>query len=437
MALATACTMLPLPAKIMIRDSERLQRILIQSIFIFITVLISVMAIAWVLQKILVKEALELEADWFIQAYEKDNDFPLPRTRNLIGYLANKEDKGNLPKSLHSLQPGLHLDIKPEPNDRPLPVYVEDFSQGRLYLVFAGYNVNRLVGWFGILPVIMLLIVVYATSWIAYQLSIKAVSPVMKIAKRLRNISPDDEKIPLPTKGLRGETRELVIALDEYKQRLEVMLERERHFTSDVSHELRTPITIIDGAAQFLETETNISVKGRKRAKMIRRACRDISEIIDAFLILGREPEQLTKEDCVDVSEIAQNELAKLAPLISGKNLSFELISTSKLCLPAHRKIIAIVINNLCRNAINYSEKGTIKVTINEHGLTVEDSGAGIDEQLIPHIFGRHIRGRGVQKAGEGLGLNIVKRLCDMNNWQIEVYNLSEGGVCVSIRMLV
>jgi two-component system osmolarity sensor histidine kinase EnvZ len=74
-------------------------------------------------------------------------------------------------------------------------------------------------------------------------------------------------------------------------------------------------------------------------------------------------------------------------------------------------------------------------VVVHENGLTVEDNGPGIDEQLIPHIFDRHIRGRGVQKAGEGLGLNIVKRLCDMNHWQIALTNRDAGGVSVSILM--
>jgi len=419
----------------MIRKSERLQRLLLQAIFIFITVLISVMAIAWVLQKILVKEALELEAESFINSYQADSDFPLPRTRNLVGYLVDKQGKGDLPPNLKPLQPGLHIEVVPAPGDRPMPVYIKDFSQGRLYLVFAGYNVNRLVGLFGVLPVIILLIIVYATSWVAYSLSSKAVSPVMRIVKRLRNFSPQDEGLTLPTEGLHGETRELVLALDEYKQRLEEMLERERRFTSDVSHELRTPITIIDGAAQFLEAEQEISAKGLERSKMIRRACRDISELIDAFLILGREPEKLSEEDCVDLSEIIEDELTKLMPLLSEKQLEFKVINESKLCLPVNRRMIQIIISNLCRNAINYSESGIIRITVDDDGLKVEDSGTGIDEKLIPHIFNRHVRGRGVQQAGEGLGLNIVKRLCDINQWQINIFNRAEGGVCVSVRM--
>lgn len=416
-------------------NGERWQRVLLQGAFIFVTVLLSVSAVAWVLQKILVKQALVLEAQTFIQAYRSDPSYPLPRTRNLVGYLVDPKGRGELPQALRNLQPGLNPAVPLPEHKRPLPVYVEDFNGGRLYLVFSGYNVNRLVGLFGLLPVTLLLIIVYGTSWVAYKLSMRAVSPVLRIARRLRDSSPAQRLPELPTQGLKGETRELVLAMDEYKRRLEDLVERERRFSSDVSHELRTPITIIDGAAQFLETDSALSEKGRVRAQMIRRACKDISELIDAFLILGREPKRLSESEAIDVAEVAEAELGKLAPLLDDKPLVFQIEANSQLRVPVHRKVIEIILSNLCRNAINYSEQGVIRVRVDSEGIRVEDTGFGIDEDVIPHIFERHVRGRGAQKAGEGIGLNIVKRLCDLYHWEIRLANKEGGGVVVAIRM--
>lgn len=416
-------------------DSERWQRILLQASFIFVTVLLSVWAVAWVLQKILVEQALALEAQSFIEAHQADPEFPLPRTRNLVGYMADSQGRGKLPDELRDLEPGLNQSVTLSDHEQPLPVYVTDFSQGRLYLVFSGYNVNRLVGLFGLLPVTLLLIIVYGTSWVAYRLSARAVSPVLRIARRLRDSSPAQGAPGLSIEGLKGETRELVLAMDEYKRRLETLVERERQFSSDVSHELRTPITIIDGAAQFLEIESGLTDRGRQRAQMIRRACKDVSELIDAFLILGREPKRLADGEAVDVAEVAEAELAKLAPLVADKGIELELDAKAKLRIPVHRKVIEIILNNLCRNAINHSNGGAIRVSIDGSGLSVEDDGCGIDEDLIPHIFDRHVRGRGAQKAGEGIGLNIVKRLCDLYQWEIRLANRQEGGVVVAIRI--
>jgi len=416
-------------------DSDRWQRILLQAGFIFITVLLSVSAVAWVLQKILVEQALALEAQSFIEAYQAEPDFPLPRTRNLVGYLVDAQGRGEIPDELRDLEPGLNQAVTLPGHEQPLPVFVEDFSQGRLYLVFSGYDVNRLVGLFGLVPVTLLLIIVYGTSWVAYRLSARAISPVLRIARRLRDSSPSQGVPELSTEGLKGETRELVLAMDEYKRRLEALVERERQFSSDVSHELRTPITIIDGAAQFLEIESGLTDRGRQRAKMIRRACKDVSELIDAFLILGREPKRLADSEAVNVAEVAEAELAKLAPLVGDKDIELELEAKAELRIPVHRKVIEIILNNLCRNAINHSEGGNIRVSIDGSGLSVEDDGCGIDEELVPHIFDRHVRGRGAQKAGEGIGLNIVKRLCDLYQWEIRLANRQEGGVVVAIRM--
>ena len=199
-------------------DSERWQRVLLQGAFILITVSLSVSAVAWILQKVLVKEALVLEAQTFIQAYQADASYPLPRTRNLVGYLVNTEGRGERPEVLRNLQPGLHPAVSLPGHERPMPVYVEDFSAGRLYLVFSGYNINRLVGLFGLLPVTLLLIVVYGASWVAYKLSLRAVSPVLRLARRLRDSSPAQRLPELPTRGLKGETRELVLAMDEYNR---------------------------------------------------------------------------------------------------------------------------------------------------------------------------------------------------------------------------
>ena len=68
-------------------DFTGMKRWLIQAVFIVFAVLLSIITVTWILEKSLVRQALELEADAFIEEYRKDKDFPLPRTRNLIGYL--------------------------------------------------------------------------------------------------------------------------------------------------------------------------------------------------------------------------------------------------------------------------------------------------------------------------------------------------------------
>ncbi|WP_078119801.1 sensor histidine kinase [Thiosocius teredinicola] len=417
------------------RERERWQRYLLQAAFIFFTVLLSVAGVTWILQQILVKQALALEAQSFIDARLQDPTFPLPRTRNLIGYLGTAGGGDTVPGELVGLAPGLHDSVLLSGREKPTPVYIEDYAQGRLYLVFAGYNVDKLVGMFGLVPIGLLLVIVYGASWVAYRVSDRAVSPILRIARRLEESSPEQGRPKIPLQELKGETKELAIALDDYARRMDAMVERERQFSSDVSHELRTPITIIDGAAQFLAAEQCLSDKGRQRAEMIRRACRDVSELIDAFLILGREPTLLDRSDAVDAAEVSEVEMAKLSPLLDQERVGLEVDVEQPLWVPVNRKVLEIIVSNLCRNAIKHTDAGSIRIIIRGDSLSVEDTGIGIDDDLIPHIFDRHVKGRGAQRAGEGIGLNIVKRLCDMYGWQINVRNNPGPGVTVSIKM--
>lgn len=416
--------------------NPRWQSYLLQAVFIFATVLISLSAVTWVLQKVLTREALKLEASSFVKGRINNPDYPLPHARNLVGYLGGPTHSGAVPNELRALSPGLHLGVKVHDYHHPVPVYVDDTPVGRLYLVYRQNNVDRLVGLFGLIPLSIMLILVYGTSWVAYRLSARAISPVLKIAQRLRTSSEAQGPLSMPTTGLKGETRELALAVDEYARRMDAMVQRERQFSADVSHELRTPVTIIDGAAQFLQADAGLSVKGRQRAQMIRRACRDISELIDAFLILGREPERLDADEAIDVGDVIEEELAKLSLLVDSDQVELRLEREGRLSVPVNRKVFEIIIGNLCRNAIKYTESGVIRVLVTDQGICVEDSGHGISEDLVPHLFDRHVRGRGLAQAGEGIGLNIVKRLCDLYRWDIEIANRTGGGVTVWLRII-
>lgn len=412
-----------------------MQAWVVQAAFIIFAVLLSILSVTWILEKSLVKNALELEASAFIEEFQKDASFPLPRTRNLVGYLQSPNKFEHIPADLLLLKPGLYPDIKLSHREELVPVYVKDFDQYRLFLIFEGANIDRLVGIFGLVPLTTLLIIIYISSWVAYRLTWRAASPILSIAKNLRNSSPEKSRLKLPLRKLSGETKELALALEEYEERITAFLERERQFTADVSHELRTPMTIIDGAAQFLSLEKNISDKSAERVQMIRRASQDVNELINAFLLLAREQSVDLKEQ-TDMVPLIESELHKLKVMKDSDAINIQVEIKAPLSVNTPKKVLEIIVGNICRNACKYTEKGEVNITVFDRGLLVSDTGPGIEEELLPHLFERHTRGRGNQQAGEGIGLAIVKRLCDQFNWDITIENRPSGGVLVSLLKL-
>lgn len=406
---------------------------LLQTLFIVFAVLVSIITITWILEKSLIKQAMELEADSFISHYQEDSNFPLPRTRNLIGYLITPNSTSTVPDEIKSLLPGLYPKVKIAGKHDPVPVYVRGFDENRLYLIFEGANIDRLVGVFGLIPMSILLILIYTSSWIAYKLTWRAASPVLNLARNLRKSGPEGMALNVSTKNLSGETKELAEALDEYAQRIDVFVERERQFTADVSHELRTPMTIIDGAAQFLADESGISKKGTERVKMIRRACKDVNDLSSAFLLLAREKQAIDSVSKTNVAEVIQEQVIKFDSLIDSSKVEVVIDIQKQLVVDTHKKALEIIIGNILGNAIKYTEKGIIDITVSENQICISDTGIGIPSELLPVLFERHLRERGLNQAGEGIGLAIVKRLCDQFDWDISIQNKTKHGILVSL----
>ena len=95
--------------------------------------------------------------------------------------------------------------------------------------------------------------------------------------------------------------------------------------------------------------------------------------------------------------------------------------------------MVASVVNNLLLNAVNYTQHGTIDVTLTRDTLTVRDTGIGIAPGDLERIFER--RYRGAQSRGLGLGLYLVSRICDRLGWQIETESRSGEGATFRIRL--
>ena len=165
---------------------------------------------------------------------------------------------------------------------------------------------------------------------------------------------------------------------------------------------------------------------------MIQRAATDLGEMLDMLLVLARTPQ--TPGGRCDVNAVLRAEIERCQPLLHGRPVRLKLIEHSPLTVTAPRQAIAIVVGNLLRNAINYTETGDITVVVLERSVTITDTGPGIATEDLPHVFTRHFRGRGNSQAGSGIGLAIVARLCDRFGWQPRVEPAADGGVVASVR---
>ncbi len=412
--------------------SKLARAFLLQVGFVSLAAVLGVFAAKLVLEDLLIRQALSDEAAYFWQRYHSDPGIPLPDTKNMGAYLLPRQQMEQIPEELRELPPGFH---KLSKGAAWSAAFVSLASDVRLILVFDGQRVEKLALFFGLFPLMGVLIVIYTAALISYRLSRRAVSPVFQLAEEVSRIDPHltDEAL-CALENLPTTTNDEVLALSEalagLAGRLRRFIERERVFTRDVSHELRSPITVIHIAADMLLTDSSLVPASRDKALRIKRATRDMEELTDAFLQLARESERGTAEEFLCINTIAAEELELARPLLSEKPVELTLVANGRLYLTASVKVVSSLMGNLLRNACTHTHAGFVRIAVDRQSLSVEDSGVGIAKEQIDQIFRPFVRG---PEGGYGVGLAIVKRITERFDWPIEIDSMEGKGTRVTI----
>jgi len=85
------------------------------------------------------------------------------------------------------------------------------------------------------------------------------------------------------------------------------------------------------------------------------------------------------------------------------------------------------MVANLLDNAVRFTERGEVKLTLSERFLKVKDSGRGIDEEIKGRLFEKFVKGR--ESCGEGIGLSVVKEIAQLHGWRITFESSEKGSV--------
>jgi signal transduction histidine kinase len=408
---------------------ERLGRtFLLQAVWIGAAAIVGVL-LAWLLlEDVLIRSALRSEAAHYWTQRATDPAFALPNTRNMIGYLRDA------PAEISGLPPGFH--DWDSPAQRRL-VLVDERDGERLYLAFDAGQVRGLATWFGLIPLGIVLLVLYVSTWLGFRASRRAVSPVVALAREVRMLDPDAAAPqlfrPAESLGADEEVVELASAITRYTERLQQLVNRERQFTRDASHELRSPLTVMRAAAELLLSSTDLTERDRPQVERIKRASREMEELIAAFLLLARENETGLPLESVSVNAVLGDELEKARLLAAEKPIAVAFEERCVLLLDAPEKVLSVLLGNLLRNAFSYTDAGTVRVEVSPWKVTIEDSGVGMPPERIGDMYRPFVRGDAARRGGHGVGLTIVRRLSDRFGWPVEIQSSPGVGTRVDI----
>jgi two-component system, sensor histidine kinase and response regulator len=206
-------------------------------------------------------------------------------------------------------------------------------------------------------------------------------------------------------------------------------------FISNVSHELRTPITSIKLNLQLLQLDPARRAVCEER---LEHEITRLNNIIDGLLQLSRldQGRLLPNLSTVDLNALVTQYADDRTPLADSQGLTMDLnLIPNSLYVSADSGLLGQVLSILLTNALNYTPGGgkvSIETLARETeavqwiGFSVSDTGSGITQEELPHLFERFYRGRaahGSKVSGTGLGLAIAKEIVGLHGGTIEVFS--------------
>lgn len=205
-------------------------------------------------------------------------------------------------------------------------------------------------------------------------------------------------------------------------------VEQIEQFVQDISHELNTPITALKMSSKRALQK---GVYDEKILTNISISTKQLYSIYQSLAYLNfSTPKQAPKQ--LDLQPILEESIAYYAELSHAKNISFQTdIESASLLITEERA--KLLFSNFISNAIKYSMPNTtITITLKEHLFSIQDEGVGIDSAKLDEIFKPYERSSQIA-GGFGIGLSIVKKICDEFNININVESALKKGSCFTL----
>lgn len=364
-----------------------------------------------------------------VELHEMPGDAPVGRapfsdqTGGLRRWMVPVDDQRDLPAPLRRMPEG----VREITWDDGLQVFAGKLiADGRVYAVVADIqNVERLERRLLQIGVGTALVAVLLSLLIAAWLSRVALRPITALVDRLGRLDPADPRPLLVADLETAEARLIAAAIDGYQERLTRLLARERSLTDDISHELRTPMSVITTASELLLVDPTVTGVARERVERIARAGRRTGTVVEGLLLLGRD-DSLNVPVVVDLQKVVNDTVELYLPVARAKGLDLLVASSGEQSLAAPSSAVSIVLQNLIENAIRFTARGSVRVLLEPGRLAVEDTGVGLAGVDQSRIFERGYRSDA--SPGSGLGLDLIRRICDRLGWQVSAHQRATGG---------
>ena len=263
--------------------------------------------------------------------------------------------------------------------------------------------------------------------------------PLARLTGAAEHVARTEELRPIPISGS-DEISRLAQAFNAMLAALARSQDRQRRLVGDAGHELRTPLTSIRTNLDLLaQADKRGGLRPEDRQQLlddVRAQMDELTNLIGDLTELARDTPQVRDAELIELSNVVEDALIKVRRRAPGLDWDVQL---TPFPVWGDERLLGRAVTNLLDNAAKYSTpeqpvaegepKPKVRVRLLDGVLTVTDSGPGIAESDLPHVFERFYRSSEARSLpGSGLGLAIVKHAAEQHGGMIYARNASGGG---------
>ncbi len=215
--------------------------------------------------------------------------------------------------------------------------------------------------------------------------------------------------------------------------------EKEQQFLSNASHELRTPLTILRTSLENLKEK--IPQQEKESVEECIEEVDQMTKLLENILTLSRSEEQVQKNEPVNLEKIIEEAKGAHAKMALEKNILLDEEEKEHIVMQGNASLIKRAVENVIENAILYNNQGgTVTISLKKQEssaiIIIKDTGIGMSDEERERSTDRLYRAeksRARAHGGSGLGLSLVKKICEMHGGSLEIQSEPNKGTTVSL----
>ena len=270
--------------------------------------------------------------------------------------------------------------------------------------------------------------------------------PMRNLGRAARDVASGDFSIYMKPRHTEDKLDYIDVMYLDFNKMVEALGSMETmktEFFSNVSHEMKAPLAVMSTSLELMAGGRLSQEEEKEQLKIAMAASQRMSGLIENLLKLNKLENQtiVPKTDSYDICAQLCDAALSFESLWEAKGIEFEAELEDEAWAAADKELMRIVWNNLLSNAVKFTpEEGTIRIRqISEGGriiVSVSDTGCGMSEETISHIFDKFYQGDTSHSAeGNGLGLALVKRILQLTGGEISVKSREGEGSVFTVRI--